>query len=395
MSHKSSRFRTTKLVNETTKRHRTEVKKNPKEHRALASTSQISREDHDPSESSGSENDYEPPARNLTPPLTPHANTSSDPANVVSSNSDDVIPVSPSLAHLLVPESPYNPLQTPSFRHSPPSLPSDHPWRFPSPSHPLHSSTRDLSLAMVARPLASPVKKGLSQASPSMTLSTTMLALNSSPISSPAPSSKCNDGERSSLSGLLFPRPTNISQFLKYQCSFPPISSPKQDSLNKQRLPVSSPFRTPFKTIHKKQSSEYSDPLFSEDSLATPSQIALTTSDSDPFSIYDSWLPIDDGVHISPVRFAKAPLPLEGESPVLRSGALPSISGLEIGLLEPFLSKEDILSQLDADLNLLSTEKTHPDGKRRAESTNEDDVLTEDSPPLKKRRKSPDSSSEA
>ncbi|KAJ7169981.1 hypothetical protein C8R46DRAFT_220043 [Mycena filopes] len=37
---------------------------------------------------------------------------------------------------VIPPASPYDPLLTPSFRHSPPRLPSDQPWRFPSPSHP-------------------------------------------------------------------------------------------------------------------------------------------------------------------------------------------------------------------------------------------------------------------
>lgn len=56
----------------------------------------------------------------------------------------------------VIPLSPYNPLTTPSFRHSPPRLPSDQPWRFPSPSHPLHFTALDASLGMVAREQASP-----------------------------------------------------------------------------------------------------------------------------------------------------------------------------------------------------------------------------------------------
>ncbi|KAN0125204.1 hypothetical protein V8E52_001756 [Russula decolorans] len=56
----------------------------------------------------------------------------------------------------VIPLSPYNPLTTPSFRHSPPRLPSDQPWRFPSPSHPLHFTALDASLGLVAREQASP-----------------------------------------------------------------------------------------------------------------------------------------------------------------------------------------------------------------------------------------------
>ncbi|KAI9445256.1 hypothetical protein H4582DRAFT_903898 [Lactarius indigo] len=63
---------------------------------------------------------------------------------------------SPSPARPVIPISPYNPLTTPSFRHSPPRLPSDQPWRFPSPSHPLHFTSVDVSLGMIMREQASP-----------------------------------------------------------------------------------------------------------------------------------------------------------------------------------------------------------------------------------------------
>ncbi|KAF7320447.1 hypothetical protein MKEN_00829600 [Mycena kentingensis (nom. inval.)] len=49
---------------------------------------------------------------------------------------------------VLPPPSPYDPLLTPSFRHSPPRLPSDQPWRYNSPSHPLHRA-RNVSLTML------------------------------------------------------------------------------------------------------------------------------------------------------------------------------------------------------------------------------------------------------
>lgn len=61
----------------------------------------------------------------------------------------------------VIPESPYNPLLTPSFKHSPARLPSEQPWRFPSPSHPLHSSARELSLYMLVRGESSPTVSGL------------------------------------------------------------------------------------------------------------------------------------------------------------------------------------------------------------------------------------------
>ena len=83
-----------------------------------------------------------------TPPLTP----GTSPSNPITSR----LKRSASVA-----ESPYNPLLTPSFRHSPARLPSDQPWRFPSPSHPLHSDARELSLTMLMRAEASPIVSGL------------------------------------------------------------------------------------------------------------------------------------------------------------------------------------------------------------------------------------------
>ncbi|EGO30285.1 hypothetical protein SERLADRAFT_431789 [Serpula lacrymans var. lacrymans S7.9] len=60
-----------------------------------------------------------------------------------------------------IPPSPYNPLRTPSFRHSAPQLPSDQPWRFPSPSHPLHSRNREFCLSTLARGVVSPEHREL------------------------------------------------------------------------------------------------------------------------------------------------------------------------------------------------------------------------------------------
>ncbi|KAF9044813.1 hypothetical protein BDZ89DRAFT_1058908 [Hymenopellis radicata] len=45
--------------------------------------------------------------------------------------------------------SPYDPTLTPAFRHSSPKLPSDQPWRFPSPAHPLYSRQRQVSLSQL------------------------------------------------------------------------------------------------------------------------------------------------------------------------------------------------------------------------------------------------------
>ncbi|KAG9314448.1 hypothetical protein JVU11DRAFT_5245 [Chiua virens] len=80
--------------------------------------------------------------------------------------------VSPPTAPILLPVSPYDPTLTPSFRHSPPRLPSDQPWRFPSPSHPLHSRARELCLGMLVRGGISPAVKASTSNSSSPSVGT-------------------------------------------------------------------------------------------------------------------------------------------------------------------------------------------------------------------------------
>lgn len=386
MSHKS-RFRTAKPVSQTSKRGRDrETKKDEEECLPTPLPSQPSHPD--PSEHSDSESETEPPVPVTTasPPLTPQADTSSDPPNLFSSNSDALAANSPALLRPVIPESPYNPLQTPSFRHSPPRLPSEQPWRFPSPSHPLHSNTRDISLTMVSRPLASPIK-GLLEASPM-----TMLAMNSSPTSSPARTLSQSLGfETPARSKIFFPRTMHKPQFMKSQMSSPLTSATKQYRGSKQRLSGSSPFRKPIATPHKKHLSDYSDSWFAEGSLASSSSNLTATTNSDLFSIYDSWPTIGGVGTISPVRLPKAPL--ESESPILRSGSLSTIASLGIGLLEPFgFAEEDPTNQLDVDLNLPFPElEDEPrfTGKRPALLANVD-TSAEVTPPVKKRRMSQD-----
>lgn len=79
---------------------------------------------------------------------------------------------SPATAPITLPMSPYDPTLTPTFRHSPPRLPSDQPWRFPSPSHPLHSRARELCLSMLVRGGISPVVKASTSDSSSPSLGT-------------------------------------------------------------------------------------------------------------------------------------------------------------------------------------------------------------------------------
>lgn len=84
----------------------------------------------------------------------------------------DRMTASPPSAPITLPMSPYDPTLTPSFRHSPPRLPSDQPWRFPSPSHPLHSRARELCLGMLVRGGISPIVKPSTSDSSSPSLGT-------------------------------------------------------------------------------------------------------------------------------------------------------------------------------------------------------------------------------
>jgi hypothetical protein len=98
-----------------------------------------------------SEDDFPASPTSQTPEPMPKPELSTGTQGDMSSNV--------SLAQLpTIPPSPYDPTQTPTFRHSHPYQPHDHPWRFPSPTHPLHSRQRDLSLSLLAGPTGTPLR---------------------------------------------------------------------------------------------------------------------------------------------------------------------------------------------------------------------------------------------
>ncbi|KAI0778498.1 hypothetical protein BD413DRAFT_465299 [Trametes elegans] len=83
-----------------------------------------------------------PPGRN-TPPQTPGLSPSKCSASKLN----------------IPPESPYDPLRTPAFRHSPARLPSDQPWR--SAGLGINKAVRQLTLGMLVCGEASPNVRGL------------------------------------------------------------------------------------------------------------------------------------------------------------------------------------------------------------------------------------------
>jgi len=370
VSHKS-RFRSGKPADASKRRRERKQKKDTEDEAETSPLALLSQKSS--SEFSEYESEPDKPSGTKSPPLTPHADTSSDPPYMLPVNSDGIMGTSPAILHSVIPESPYNPLQTPSFRHSPPRLPSDQPWRFPSPSHPLHSNTRDISLTMLARPAPSPIPRAITS-SP-----LTLLALQSSLSSSTPTRSNTTNFETPSRSKILFSRPTNRVHLFHGQISSP-MNALKQHPSSKHYSEISSLCKSTPK--RQKRPSELSETWFSEDHPVTASSPCGAIL-SDPFTIYDSWPPIGDSSRISLVQ-PKGPV--EPESPVLRSGFLPSVCGVGFGLMEPFgISSK---ASVDADIkHVLSSPKlageTFIDGKRPATLST---TAAESGPPAKRRK---------
>lgn len=291
-----------------------------------------------------------------TPPRTPKGFFSSDPA----SSSDDADTTSP-LTLPIIPQSPYDPSATPSFRHSPPRLPSDQPWLFPSPTHPF-SLRRNLSLGMLLGGFSSPSTCG-----------------------SPAPQNKGIDA--SPMTSLIreLATPSSLTRL--------PRPSP-------QLLFSGGRFLGPDHSVgkgprgHRKMLSVSSEDWFSEEALvsATTSPLGNVGLLSDPFTaIYEHLKPVNvdgEGAHESAHLSISHTDP---ESPVLRSGPLPTGVGLGIGLLKPFTLGDDDDEGIPFDETYLSLgedelEEAEIAGALRSEPPV--DAPLQATPPHKRRRTS-------
>ncbi|RDB29516.1 hypothetical protein Hypma_015424 [Hypsizygus marmoreus] len=330
----------------------------------------------------------------LSPPLTPQSSMSSDPVHA-SVASDPLVATSSPLALPVVPPSPYDPLLTPSFRHSPPRLPSDQPWRFPSPSHPLHSRSRELSLSMLIRDLNSPLAKG----SPVIGESPRMVQ------ASPMPSPRVF-GSTLSKRGLLdpdtpeslekLPNPSPRALFGRGRLSVPC----ERMRYHIQESPVQRRSRT-ISRGHLRSDSELTDEWLSEVTLTT-SASGLDTSElltgGDPFVImYSPWRSIGNSTPGPSKRRSSPTAGAGAESPVLRNSALPTGVGLGIGLLGPFILPDDSPhagTDSDFDDGMLTYPTTEEEGDEAevasflAISTKSNIAagVREKTPPLKKRR---------
>lgn len=282
----------------------------------------------------------------ISPPLTPQ---SLSPKILRRSLSEPISP-SPKQTRTIIPQSPYNPLLTPSFRHSPPRLPSDQPWRFPSPSHPLHSRARELCLGMVVRGVASPSTKGVS-------------ALDSSPVSilnTPALIHKARGGATESEDTEQFGSSPNAlrpsPRTLFGSGTSPFASSSNRFDLGKYPSIEESPLGRLRRKNHNRQKSslstfsEIGHDWFSDVSVSSSSGLGshglltpIRLINDDPFGMY-SWVKEPRNVNGKEERTSVLSSP-GGESPVLRSsqlqeerveGSQPNLIGLGIGLMAPF-----------------------------------------------------------
>ena len=286
-------------------------------------------------------------------PMTPHASTSSDPPNIFSSASDEFIDTSPAVHHPVAPDTPYDPLQTPSFRHSPPRLPSDQPWLYPSPSHPLHLRTPELSLSMLVPNDPSPITRGVnSEGSP--------LTVHSSPLSKAGPSAEFVETPATSKSS--FPKPfTKLFRI--------PTPSPLSFGTEVHSCGTSSPFTLALRSGPVRQRKRPLDISEGWENYFVSSDTSLGSINNDPFAVYSSWFLTEDRV-VSPVR---NPKPSDFDSPILRTGSPTTAVGLGIGLLDPFMfpREEPLSDATDIDLKeILSSPCSKQDerlnGKRTA-----------------------------
>lgn len=296
-------------------------------------------------------------------PRSPTLTLSSDPL--------ESEPSSPDLALRQVPPSPYDPLVTPSFRHSSPRLPSDQPWRFPSPSHPLHSSL-EFSLSMLSGEPGSPV-------------TVTLSAPNTNPVQmqTPLPSPRARNARRSySDDSEIFGSARERRSTPKGLFSVSPLPLRVTSRMTRQRYEES-----PLAHVTRARTISLSEGWPSEDTLTVGLGNKALVPDRLPF--YDSWEINEEGHNGGRDRYSPpSPTTREGDSPVLRSSALSTSVGLGIGLLDPFILRGDQLYSIEDDFQGMM-DPLHIENDDEAEVANTLTLLSDRSgvtPPFKKRR---------
>lgn len=325
----------------------------------------------------------------MTPPLTPDSSFFSENEEGVSQASA-ALPASPISSRSVIPPSPYNPLLTPSFRHSPPRLPSDQPWRFPSPSHPLHSK-RELCLTTLSRSQNSPAATALN-ASP--------LVVRGTPLRSPSIMGRTRSKTTSELetpeSIARLPRPSPRALFSRERLLFSSADRKRSERLHHQveDSPLS---RVARKNARGRKALEATDDWPLVGSLASvassPNGDTLLTG-SDPFiDMYSPWGHNNNGDNEDAHDRCSQPL----SSPVLRSHSLPTgfatdgtvLVGLGIGLLDPFTLSRDAVPSIDDFDRMQPSDEEEGDEAEVAGSLTDHSPTKKDlaqPPPAKKRR---------
>lgn len=322
------------------------------------------------------------PVPSMSPPMTP---PSLSPKVLRRSFSEPTSP-SPKAPQPIIPPSPYNPLLTPSFRHNPPRLPSDQPWRFPSPSHPLHSRARELCLGMLAQGEPSPSTKIVTvvDSSPARLLNTPTIFPHKTTDGSLL---DCDNADHLDSSPSIL-RPSSRSLFgqspfsdhggYRSRADESPVTRiMRRKNHSRQKSTLSS-----FSEVSQRDwfSTDFSSSSFvggggsDHHGLGTP----IRLESEDPFAgVYDSWVKefksaLNGNVGDDGGRAVAAMLSPGTESPVLRSsqsqneplmpGESSHLVGLGLGLLGPFtFSDEDYQQAMgggtddvdpDADFNL-------------------------------------------
>ncbi|KAI0068375.1 hypothetical protein BV25DRAFT_1818784 [Artomyces pyxidatus] len=354
-----------------------------------------------------------------TSPTPPPDSPQSDSPEFVATPVLDEGPPTP--ARLIIPASPYDPLTTPSFRHSPPRLPSDQPWRFPSPSHPLHSMARELSLSMLVSGQATPPSAKTPAAPSAIDVSPVIIAPQTGKASVFSTPSVVLFGKRKEVgSDTTFSakghssnatKPTPRRLFLSGS-----LPAPVTDRLSYKRYrPVEeSPLRrdNAFTPRASKSSSDFS--------LDTPIRPRIDRIDSgllesavtlgeDPFfNLYGSLAEF----HKKVPEIVTPPLSSPGiESPVIRTrkysdhglsnsrSRMLSSGMIGLGLMEPFSLKQDLEDDGEDNGEIEEMLMSSPVARSRLSNTrstarlelaspDEDDSESmDDHPPMRKRRR--------
>ena len=248
-----------------------------------------------------------------TPPLTPRLLHSSESSDSQSSHTT----TSPIISLGMGPPSPYDPLLTPSFRHSPLSLPSGQPWKFPSPSHPLHSREQDLCLTMLGPVTATPITKQIH-------------LLDASP---PSIGLRADRNLEADIETLLHASPQTSLFRSRVHVSVTGGFNHERSNCQINESPLSRNTRMIERRNRLTSPSKLAE-TWSHDNELFSSELGASRVSQDPFEdAYGSWLYTSS--HL---------LPAVGvDSPVLRSGVLPGTSSPGLVAIEthtaPFASQ--------------------------------------------------------